>query len=188
MRIVAGRHRGRRIAAPPGEALRPTKDRVREAIFNILAHAHLGQGGASAIIDARVLDGFAGTGAMGLEALSRGASFATFLDTDTAALACIRANAAALGETARVRVLRADCQRPPRADQACTLVFLDPPYGAGIAPAALDALAGMGWIGADAIAVVEIGAKEDFAPPVGFATLDERVYGIARIVVLRRHH
>ncbi len=185
MRVVAGRHRGRRLAAPEGRALRPTADRVRESIFNILAHGGFGAGGSSVLSGARVLDAFAGTGAMGIEALSRGAAHATFLETDPAALASLRANLAAVREQANATVLASDVRHPPRAAAPVAVAFLDPPYGAGQGPAALDALADAGWFEPGAIVTVEVGAREPFAAPAGFAVLDERRYGAARIVVLR---
>ena len=106
MRIVAGKHRGRRIAAPPGDAVRPTSERAREALFNILAHGRFAL--APIIEDARVLDVFAGTGAFGLEALSRGARFATFIEKDRAAREALAANIKALGESGRTRLLAVD--------------------------------------------------------------------------------
>lgn len=185
MRIVAGRHRGRTIAAPPGRNLRPTADRVREAIFNVLAHGGGQSGGINAVEGARVLDGFAGTGAMALEAISRGAAHATCMDGDRTALDCCRANVRVLGEEGNVTVLRGDCTRPVRADTPCSLVFLDPPYGSGMAAEALTALADSGWIADGAVCVVEIAAKEPFTPPAGAIVLDERRYGAARVVFVR---
>src|SRR5919202_3353208 len=126
MRIIAGRHRGRRLLAPVGRGTRPTADRVRQALFDMLWHAPWA--GRARIEGARVLDAFAGTGALGLEALSRGAAAATFLETDKAALAALRANIAACREEARCRVLAADAMKPPRAAAPCDLLFLDPPY------------------------------------------------------------
>ncbi|HUZ72790.1 MAG TPA: 16S rRNA (guanine(966)-N(2))-methyltransferase RsmD [Stellaceae bacterium] len=183
MRIIAGIHRGRRLEAPAGLAVRPTGERAREALFDILAHGRFGA--APAFEDARVLDAFAGTGALGLEALSRGARFATFLERDRAARAALARNIAALGESARAAVLTADALHPPRATGPCDLVFLDPPYGEDLAAPALAALAAAGWVAADAIAVVELPAREAFAPPAGFIVADERRYGAARIVFLR---
>lgn len=185
MRIVAGRHRGRALAAPPGRALRPTADRVREAVFNVLAHGGAGLGGRDAVTGARVLDAFAGTGAMALEAVSRGASHATCMESDPTALDFCRANVQALGEEARVTVLGGDCLRPVRADAPCTLVFLDPPYGSGLAAPALGRLAAAGWIAKGAVCVVELAAREPFAPPPAATVLDQRRYGAARIVFLR---
>lgn len=184
MRIVAGKHRGRTIAAPPGDALRPTADRVRESVFNILVHGgeRLGR---DAVTGARVLDAFAGTGAMGLEALSRGAAHATLMDSDLTALDCCRTNVRTLGEQANATVLGSDCLSPVRAAAPCSLIFLDPPYRSGLASAALEALDRAGWIAPGAICVVELAAREAFAPPPQAAIVDERRYGAARIVLLR---
>lgn len=186
MRIVGGRHRGRPLKAPGGRDLRPTSDRAREAVFNILGH-----GAAGIDLDgASVLDAFAGTGALGLEALSRGAGHATFIDSDAQALGVVRKNVAALGEWRKATLLKVDATRvppPPLAAQApCALVFLDPPYGSGAAAPALAALAARGWVGDGAVCVAEVAAKEPLDPPPGFAVLDERIYGAARVVFLRR--
>jgi 16S rRNA (guanine966-N2)-methyltransferase len=189
VRIIAGRHRGRRLVAPPGAATRPTADRVRQALFDMLWHAPWAKGadGRSMVEGARVLDAFAGTGALGLEALSRGAATAAFLENDRAALAALRANIAACREEARCTVLPADATRPPRAPQPCTLVFLDPPYdgGAGLMEAALAALGEAGWIAPGAILCAEYGMPPS-APPPGFESLAERAHGAARLLVLRR--
>ncbi len=183
MRIVGGRHRGRRLRAPAGA--RPTADRLREALFDILTHGGFG-GGASLVRGAVVVDAFAGSGALGLEALSRGAARLTCMERDPAACAMIGANAEALGEEARVAVLKADATRPPPAPAPCDLVFLDPPYGKGLALPALAALARAGWIAANAVIAVELAARDPFQPPEGFALVDERRYGRARILFLRR--
>jgi len=179
MRLVGGYLRGRRLEAPAGRDIRPTSDRTREAIFNILAHADW----APDIEGARVLDAFCGTGALGLEALSRGAGHAVFMDQGREALDLVRRNIAALGVDDRGTVLRADATRPPRAQTACTLIFLDPPYGKGLVPTALTALKERGWCSPDAVAVVETGLED----PLEFAAerLDERVYGDTRVYFLR---
>lgn len=184
MRIVAGRHRGRRIAAPPGDAVRPTSERAREALFNILAHGRYGA--APVFEDARVLDVFAGTGAFGLEALSRGACFATFIENDRDARETLAANIKTLGEASRTRLLVADATTPPRADGPYDLVFLDPPYRSGLAPPALEALSRTGWLGPGVLVIVELAAREDFEAPAGFEVLEERRYGAGRIAFLRR--
>jgi len=176
MRIVAGSHKGRTLVAPPGRTARPTADRVRQALFDILAHSDLVD-----LEGARVIDAFAGSGALGLEALSRGAERAWFLDTHPASLDAIRANVETLRESARTRLLRADATRPPVAEAACTLAFLDPPYHGGLAAPALAALDAAGWLAADVLAVVEIAADEDFVPPQGFTQADSRRHGPARI-------
>ena len=185
LRIVGGVHRGRRLAAPPGEVVRPTSDRAREALFNILSH---GDFAASGLIFAErpVLDAFAGTGACGLEALSRGAGAAVFIDNDRQALAVLRRNVAALGEEGRAHIVAGDATRPPRAAVACALVLLDPPYRSAVAAPALGALAAAGWLAPDALAVIEVAAREELLPPAGFTVRDERVYGAARLVFISR--
>jgi 16S rRNA (guanine966-N2)-methyltransferase len=186
MRIVAGKHRGRRIAAPEGHDVRPTSDRAREALFNILEHGHFTDDGTSPLIDARVLDVFAGSGALGLEALSRGAAHLTCIENGASARAALRANAKALGETARVTVVQADATKPPAAaGPPCRLLLMDPPYRSGLAAPALAALAERGWLAAGAICVAEISAAESLDAPAGFAPLDERRYGKAKLVFLR---
>jgi 16S rRNA (guanine966-N2)-methyltransferase len=184
MRVIAGAWRGKRLVAPTGTATRPTADRARQTVFDVLWHARWA--GRGVIEGARVLDAFAGSGAMGIEALSRGAAEATFLETDAAALAAIRANLRACRAEPRGRVLRVDATAPPPASAPCGLVFLDPPYGKGMVTAALGALDGAGWIGREAVVVAELGAAEAFACPGGFTVEDERVIGAARAVMLRR--
>lgn len=186
MRIVAGRHRGRPLESPADDRVRPTSDRARESLFNILEHGKFAAGGLSPVRGARVLDCFCGTGALGLEALSRGAAAATFLDLDPAAQRLARANAKTLGETANAQFITADATRPPRADKPCTLVFLDPPYGEGLADRALLALADGGWFAPGAIAIVETAHHETIAAPEGFTAADERHYGKAKLTFLRR--
>ena len=185
MRIVAGKHRGRRIAAPEGHDVRPTSDRAREALFNILEHGHFTADGTSPLIDARVLDVFAGSGALGLEALSRGAVHVTCIETSATARSALRGNAKALGESARVTVLQGDAAKPPTATEPCRLVLMDPPYRSGLAAPALAALAERGWLADGAICVAEISAAEGLEPPAGFTPLDERRYGKAKLVFLR---
>ena len=186
MRIVAGKHRGRRIAAPEGHDVRPTSDRARESLFNILQHGNFTSDGTSPLIDARVLDVFAGSGALGLEALSRGAVHLTCIENSATARAALRANAKALGETARVTVVQADATKPPAAaGPACSLVLMDPPYRSGLAAPALAALAERGWLADGAICVVEVSAAESLEAPAGFTPLDERRYGKAKLVFLR---
>ena len=186
LRIVGGRHRGRAIAAPEGQATRPTSSRARESLFNILAHAQWRPDGTSPLIDARVLDAFAGTGALGIEALSRGAAHATFLDSEAGVVKLIGENLRKLGETGNARVVRGDATRPPPGRDACDLVFLDPPYRSGLALPALAALTAAGWVAPGAIVTIELAHNEDLVPPDGFEAIDERRYGAARLVILRR--
>lgn len=176
MRIVGGRLRGLALAGlgkgDTAAALRPTADRVRENLFNILANRGLPEG-------AVVLDLFAGTGALGLEALSRGAARVTFVDTGAKALGLIRANiarAAAEGETA---VLQRDATRLGPAAGAATLVFLDPPYGKGLGQRALASAREGGWIAPGATVVWEEAAPQ--TPPEGFTLRDTRRYGAAHL-------
>jgi 16S rRNA (guanine966-N2)-methyltransferase len=186
-RIVGGKHRGRPLLVPPGSQVRPTAARARESLFNILMHADLGGDGTSPLPGARVLDGFAGCGALGIEALSRGAAHAVFIDSSAEAIRAIGENLRSLGETANARVIRTDATQPmpAPAGAACGLVFLDPPYRSEIGPRALAALAAAGWIAADAVCALELGAREKLEPAPGFTVIDERSYGAARIVFLR---
>jgi 16S rRNA (guanine966-N2)-methyltransferase len=181
MRIIAGRHKGRALTAPEGEATRPTSDRARQALFDMLWHAPWA--GREVLEGARVLDAFAGTGAMGLEALSRGASHATFIERDRAALAALRANIRACREEERSAVLATDATKPPRAQQPCGVAFLDPPYGQGLLAPALAALQAGGWLAEGALVCAEIGPGD--APPEGTLALADRAHGKARLVVWR---
>ena len=173
MRIVAGRHRGRKLEPPADRSIRPTSDRIREAVFDILAHRLLAQGFAGL----KVLDAFAGTGAMALEALSRGATRATLLDADGNAVRLIERNLKHLGETENALALRRDAARPGPAPLPHDLVFADPPYRSGLAPAALAALARERWLEPGALVVLELASDETPAPPAGFSEIDRRRYG-----------
>ena len=182
MRVVGGSLRGRRILAPEDERVRPTSDRAREALFNILTQGRQG----NVVAEAEVLDAFAGSGALGIEALSRGAAFVTFLEQDRAAVRLIAENLKALGLEARAQVLLADAMRPPVARRQASLALLDPPYGSGLGAAALAALATGGWLAPGALATLEVEKGEAVVPPEGFTLVDERRYGRARIVMLKR--
>jgi 16S rRNA (guanine966-N2)-methyltransferase len=185
MRIVAGTLRGRTLIAPSGAPTRPTADRTRQALFNVLEHARWSRG----LKDTRVLDLFAGSGALGLEALSRGAGFCLFVDKDAGARAAIEANLQRLDLIGRARVERWDAGRPPARSAAggggFDLVFLDPPYGADLAAPALAALAMGDWLTAGAIAVVEIGARDPPPAAPGFDLLADRTWGSARVRFLK---
>lgn len=181
MRIVAGAWRGRRLAGPSDDSIRPTSDRLREAIFNVLAHGH-----DDAVAGARVIDLFAGTGALGLEALSRGAAQALFVDSGTPARALIRANIESLGAGGLARLFRRDATKlGPTQDAPYTLAFLDPPYGRGLAQPALASLREGGWLAPGALCVVEEEAAAEIGPVEGFARLERRDYGDTQIVFLR---
>ena len=183
MRIDAGSHRGVKLASPEGLDTRPTSDRARQAVFNILMNAY------DAVRDAKVLDVFAGSGAMGLEALSRGAERATFLENERGAAETIKHNIAACKEQARAQLFIADAARPPRAAPGpwapASLVFLDPPYGKDLIMPALIAARDAGWIADQALLVAEMHRRDTFAAPEGFEMLDDRLYGKARIILLR---
>jgi 16S rRNA (guanine966-N2)-methyltransferase len=179
LRIIAGRHRGRRIDTPKGLATRPTSERAREALFNMLEH------GTPPLRGSRFLDLFAGSGAAGLEALSRGAAEALLIDQASAAIAVIRANVAALGETGRATVLRADACRLGVAPHEFDIAFLDPPYGSGLLGPALESLLARGWLAPAARIVVEVAAREPVVAPSGLEVVDERRHGAARFVFLR---
>lgn len=182
MRIVAGRHRRRRLIAPEGTGVRPTADRVRETLFNILvtSDAWLGLDGA------RVADVFCGTGAVALEALSRGASHAVLVDNAPAALDAASKNIAALGEDHRTMLVRRDATRQlPVIPQPVDLAYLDPPWRSGLAVAALENLQSSGWLRSGALAVVEQPKTTSLRVPEGFTHIDERTVGRARLVFLR---
>ena len=181
MRIIAGAWRGRILTAPAGQGTRPTGDRVRQALFDMLLHAPWG--GRGRIDGAQVLDGFAGTGALGLEALSRGAGNAWFFETDPAALAALQANIAGCQAMARCTVLGDIRAAPP--GKPCDLVFLDPPYGQNLLPSALARLRSMGWLAPGATVIAEIGRDEALDPAIlgGAEPLAERVHGAARLVI-----
>jgi len=188
IRIVAGEWRGRRLAVPAGDAVRPTGERQRKALFDILAHGQFAPGGVSRLIGARVLDAFAGTGALGLEALSRGAASCLFVDQAAASRAVCTANVASLGAQARARVLAADAGDPPSVPVApmapCDLAFFDAPYRSGLAGKALVAFARRGWLVPGAVCVVELASDEIEETPPGFLELDMRVYGQTRFSIV----
>ncbi len=181
MRIVGGRLRGRALDAPKSQAIRPTADRLREALFNILAHAY-----DDPVIDARVLDLYAGTGALGLEAISRGAAFALFIDDGAEARALIRANVESLGLGGVTRIFRRDAANLGAAhpNEPFSLAFLDPPYRQGLAEKALNSARDGGWLLPDALIVVEESTGA-FKTPAGFEEIERRVYDDTEFTFLR---
>jgi 16S rRNA (guanine966-N2)-methyltransferase len=185
MRIVAGAFRGRPLVAPKGQVTRPTADRARQAMFNVLEHA----GWSPGFEGLRVIDLFAGAGALGLEALSRGAAACIFVEMDAGARASIQANIESLGVFGRARVHRRDATalgpRPASDGAAFDLAFLDPPYGKGLGEAALAALAAGAWLAPGALAVLERGTDDPAGAAPGYQLLDERAWGPARVSFLR---
>jgi 16S rRNA (guanine966-N2)-methyltransferase len=182
MRIVGGQFRGRPLAAPADAHTRPTSDRVREAVFNILLHGIPG----FELKGAKVLDLFAGTGALGLEALSRGATYCLFVEEDAGARALIRRNVEALGLTGVTKIFRRDATDlgPKGRNAGFTLVFLDPPYGQGLAERALASAAG-GWLADGAIAVIEERRATPIQLPPAFSQLDRRAWGDTEVTFAR---
>ena len=182
MRVVGGRLRGRALAGPKSQDIRPTADRLRESVFNILAH-----GFDDPVAGARVLDLFAGTGAMGIEAISRGAEFVLFVDQGAEARALLRENVAALGLGGVSRIFRRDATKLGEAHPVppFSLAFLDPPYGQGLAAAALASARAGGWFTPDALVVVEEAVKAQFVAPEGFTEVDRRRYDDSEFVFLR---
>lgn len=183
MRVVGGRLKGRNLASPASRDIRPTADRLRESVFNILIHAY-----DNPIEGARVLDLFAGTGALGIEASSRGALFTLFVDNGAEARALLRNNVEALGLGGVTKVYRRDATDlgPAHPVEPFALVFLDPPYGRGLAEKALVSLRDGGWLVADALLVVEEAKAAAFSAPDGFEELERRAYDDTEFVFLRK--
>jgi 16S rRNA (guanine966-N2)-methyltransferase len=182
MRVVGGRVRGRPLAGPKSSAIRPTADRLRESLFNILTHAY-----GDPISGARVLDLFAGTGALGIEAISRDAAFVLFVDDGAEARALLRENVAALGLGGVTRIFRRDATKlgPAHPVEPFSLVFLDPPYGQDLATAALLSAHAGGWLASEALIVVEEAVKSAFVAPEGFTELERRGYDNTEFVFLK---
>ena len=174
MRIVGGEFRGRPLAAPRSDAIRPTTDRTREALFNVLAHRF-----PESLAGGRVLDLFAGTGALGLEALSRGCSYCVFIEESAEGRGLIRTNVEAFGLSGRTKIFRRDATHLGEAGtlQPFNLVFADPPYGKGLGEQALQSALRGGWLAPGALCVVEEDAAATFQPGPGFTVADERSYG-----------
>lgn len=181
MRVTGGTFGGRTLKSPSSQKIRPTSDKLRQAVFNILAHGY-----GDPVSGARVLDLFAGTGALGIEALSRGAAFTLFVEEAAEARALIRANVEALQLTGVTKIFRRDATKlgPRGAFEPFSLVFCDPPYGRGFAEKALASAREGGWLAADALLVVEEAVAAKFAAPEGFEVLERREYDDTEIVFL----
>ena len=182
MRVVGGRLRGRNLASPQSREIRPTADRLRESVFNILIHAY-----GDPLPGARVLDLFAGTGALGIEAVSRGAKFALFVDNGAEARALLRNNVEALGLGGVTKVYRRDATDlgPVHPMEPFSLVFLDPPYARKLAEKALASLRDGGWLTSGALLVVEEHKAAEFAAPDGFEELERRAYDDTEFTILK---
>ena len=180
MRIIAGSKRGMVLDAPDGQTTRPTADRARQALFDILSAPKQ----MARWRNRAVADFFAGTGALGLEALSRGASRCSFFEIDTAARTVLARNIAKLGWNDRCDLLRQDATKPPAAKEACALLFFDAPYHDSVSEAALTAAQAQGWIAEDGLAVVQLHPKASFDCPEGFTLADDRRYGAARFLFM----
>ena len=183
MRVVGGRFRGRALATPADESVRPTSDRVREAVFNILAHGIPD----FALDGSRVLDLFSGTGALGIEALSRGAVYCLFVEDATEARALVRRKIEAFGLTGVTKVFRRDATNlgPANNRESFQLAFLDPPYGKGLAERALASAAAGGWLAPGAVAVIEERKDTALALPPVFTALDRRTWGDTQVTFAR---
>ncbi|MGI9483805.1 MAG: 16S rRNA (guanine(966)-N(2))-methyltransferase RsmD [Hyphomicrobiales bacterium] len=184
MRIVSGNHKGKALSGPKSRAIRPTSDRTRESLFNILSHGIEGL----ELEGARVLDLFAGTGALGLEALSRGARFCLFIEESAEARALVRRNVEAMGATGASKIWRRDATRLGRSAPMARfdLIFADPPYGKGLGEEALASALEGGWLADGAICVLEEEATAEISPVAGFEKIDGRTYGDTQIIIFRK--
>ncbi|RCK52309.1 methyltransferase [Thalassospira profundimaris] len=186
MRIVGGSLRGRNLACPAGKDVRPTLDRVREALFNILSHASRWyEEDENPLYDGIVLDAFAGSGALGLEALSRGAQKAVFFDRDSKALAAIDENIKTLKLEDRASARRADATRPVKASTPASLIFLDPPYHQDLITPSIQALRAAGWIDDKTLIIAERDPRDAMTDIPGIDILDTRKYGRCQIDMMR---
>ncbi|MDP4594481.1 MAG: 16S rRNA (guanine(966)-N(2))-methyltransferase RsmD [Beijerinckiaceae bacterium] len=182
MRVIGGSHKGRTLKGPSTQDVRPTSDRLRESLFNILAHGY-----GDPLSDARVIDLFAGTGALGIEALSRGAHFVLFVDDGTEARSLIRANVEALGLGGVTRIYRRDATQlgPMPPQNPFTLAFLDPPYGKKLVERGLASLQDGGWLADGALTIIEEDARAQIELPEGFEQIEQRTYGDTQIMIVR---
>jgi 16S rRNA (guanine966-N2)-methyltransferase len=189
VRITGGRFRGRALRGPATDQIRPTSDRLRETIFNILAHGLAKHDLADPLTGGRVLDLFAGSGAVGLDAMSRGAVYAVFVDIGAEARGLQRENIEALGLGGMTRILRRDATKLGAAEafDPFTLVFADPPYGKGLGEAALASALSGGWIAEGAVVMLEERAGQEVTLPEGLRLLDRREAGEAQLLIATRN-
>lgn len=184
MRIIGGEFKGKALTSPEGNAIRPTSDRVREAIFNRLMHSF---GSPSPLIDGTILDLCCGTGAMGLEAISRGAEHVTFIDITNTSIAIAKKNAAALGVENQCSFITADARKLPNANTAADIIFCDPPYDAGMEEKILEQLQTQGWLGENTLLIMEMAQKNDWADALNASSwdVDIRKYGKSKVAFIR---
>lgn len=186
MRIVGGEYRGKQLALPEDNRIRPTADRTREALFNILGHGSVYRTEQGPLpLGARILDVFAGTGALGIEALSRGADHVTFMDNQWDSVKLIKQNVAAIKAQQKVSIFNRNGTIPGRASGHIDLILMDPPYSQGLEIPSLLALRDGGWIQENTVIVIELAAKEKIEIPDDFELLDERKYGAAKLLFLK---
>lgn len=187
MRVIAGKFKGRNIETLKDHSptLRPTTGVAREALFNILSHGQFAEDGTNILHGARVLDLYCGSGALAIEAMSRGAGYAVFIDMEKKHLDIARKNIEKLGESENAAFIRADSSNPPPAHVPCNLVFIDPPYNKGLAQITLENLMKGNWLTKDAILVIETAKREDVIVPEGFEELEDRTYGNSRMRIIR---
>ena len=178
-RIIAGRYRGRRLKTSAGQSVRPTTDRMRERVFSMLAHGRYPD-----MHGARVADLFAGTGALGLEALSRGADHVSFVEKSPTSIACLKANIEALKTTDETHILQISAQSLPAVEAPYDFIFMDPPYHKGLVHPTLESLVDAGWITEDGVIVCELASDDDLVLPPMLELIDERIQGAQRVVFL----
>jgi 16S rRNA (guanine966-N2)-methyltransferase len=188
MRIIAGKHRGRNIMSIQSKSVRPTTSKAREALFSILTSGDfLDEEGISILEGATVADICCGTGALGLEALSRGAKKVIFIDNDPASIDLVKYNLRAFGEEANAITLRNDATLLPTSRQLCQVVFIDPPYESGLVAPILKSLAARGWLDENAVIICETGKREEITLPKGYSVRNQRQYGKTKLVILGWH-
>jgi 16S rRNA (guanine966-N2)-methyltransferase len=180
MRIIAGEFRGKKLKSPKSDNTRPTSDRLRERLFNILAHKL-----ENGFQDIRVADIFAGTGALGLEALSRGAAHAVFIEKHRESIQLVQSNIDSINAADRAKILTCDARNLPQQQEPYDLIFIDPPYGRDLATPTLKSLVEKKWMGVDTLTVLEMSKEDDLTIPVELEVIDERLQGKTKALILK---
>jgi 16S rRNA (guanine966-N2)-methyltransferase len=184
MRVIAGKHKGRKIHSIESKDFRPTTGKVREAIFSILGSGYYAKNESSAIEGATIIDLFCGSGSLTIEAFSRGAKQAIIIDIDSKHLEIAANNIRLIGEGNNLTILRADATMLPKARIKCDIAFIDPPYNRNLVAPTLKSLKEQGWLNDDAIIIVELSYKEDIEMPEGYTLIDKRIYGKSKLLFL----